>query len=166
MLWEDTVAKSPQKARPLVWLGKEYEARGEAVRALELWDRAANFVEKGSSEHGHLLNNLALAQARLKNYDLAVKYYSQAVAMIPNAGPIWANLGVAQMRLGREEEAWKSFDPVDGLIEIAWISPPGMVWSSTFTSAPAEPANSAVSTVKVETLNLCISLLSPIPPNL
>lgn len=109
-LWEDTVAKSPAKARPLVWLGKEYEARGDAVRALELWERAGEFVEKGSSEHGHLLNNLALAHARLKNYDLAVKYYQQAVAMIPNAGPIWANLAVAQMRLGREEEAWKSFD--------------------------------------------------------
>lgn len=109
-LWEDTVAKSPEKARPLMWLGKEYEARGEAVRALELWERAAKFVKKGSEENGHLLNNIALAYARMKNYDLAVKYYQQAVAMIARPGTIWANLAVAQMRLGREEEAWKSFD--------------------------------------------------------
>ncbi len=136
-LWTDTVKKSPGKARPWVWLGKVYNDRLAALRAelsvegrppsrriapptrlmalLEAqargaWEKAEEVVEPNSAEHAHLLNNLGLSAANRKDYAQAVKYYERAVGMRRGVPLFWANLAVAQLRLGREEEAWPNFD--------------------------------------------------------
>ena len=109
-LWTDTVQKSPGKARPWMWLGKVYNDRRQHSQARSAWEKAKQVVEPNSSEHAHLLNNLGLSAANRKDYEQAVEYYERAVGMRRGVAQFWANLAVAQLRLGRDEEAWQNFD--------------------------------------------------------
>ena len=109
-LWTDTVKKSPNKARPWVWLGKVYNDREQHPQARRAWEKAEELVEPNSAEHGHLLNNLGLSAAHRKDYAQAVEYYERALAIRGGASQIRANLAVAQLRLGRDKEAWENFD--------------------------------------------------------
>ena len=109
-LWLDTAEKSPEKARPWIWLGKVYNDTNLHTQAINAWVEAAKHVEKGSGEHAHLLNNLGLAFANLGDRERAIEYYNQALDMRPGESQFRANLAIAQLRLGREEEGWKSFE--------------------------------------------------------
>ena len=110
LLWTDTVQKSPGKARPWMWLGKVYNDRRQHPQARRAWEKAELVVEPNSSEHAHLLNNLGLSAASRKDYEQAVEYYERAVGMRRGVAQFWANLAVAQLRLGRDDEGWQSFD--------------------------------------------------------
>ena len=109
-LWLDTVEKSPEKARPWIWLGKVYNDTNLHTQAINAWVEGAKHVKKRSGEHAHLLNNLGLAFANLGDRERAIEYYNQALDMRPGASQFRANLAIAQLRLGREEEGWKSFE--------------------------------------------------------
>lgn len=109
-LWQDTVKKSPEKARPWSWLGKVYDERGLVTQAQAAWMEGEQFAEQGSGEHATLLGNLGLSQARQKNYNQAVEYYEQALVIRPGQKLIWAQLAVALMRLDRTEEGWQAFE--------------------------------------------------------
>ena len=110
-LWHDTAEKLPAKARPLTWLGKLYDERGMTDRAIDYWTRAEKLVQPGTDKHGYLLVNLGVGAAKTKNYARAVEYYQAALKTIPKKQQpvVWANLAVAQLRLGRRREGWKSF---------------------------------------------------------
>ncbi len=109
-LWHDTAEKSPAKARPLTWLGKLYDERGMTDRAIGYWTRAEKLVEPGTEKHGYLLVNLGVAAAKTRNYAQAVDHYQAALKTIPRQrqSVVWANLAVAQLRLGRRA-GWSSF---------------------------------------------------------
>ena len=109
-LWLDTVEKSPEKARPWIWLGKVYNDTDMHTQAINAWVEAAKHVEEDSGEHAHLLNNLGLAFANLGDRERAIEYYNQALDMRPRMGMFWANLAIAQLRLDREDEGWESFE--------------------------------------------------------
>ncbi len=109
-LWQDTVKKSPEKARPWSWLGKAYDERGLVTQAQTAWTEGEQVAEQGSGEHATLLGNLGLSQARQKNYAQAVDYYEQALVIRPGQKLIWAQLAVALMRLDRTEEGWQAFE--------------------------------------------------------
>jgi len=109
-LWSDTVQKSPNKARPWIWLGKVYNDTNMHTNAIQAWTEAAKHVEKGSQEHAHLLNNLGLAFANLGDRERAIDYYKQAVEMRPREAQFWANLAIQQLKLGQEKEGWESFE--------------------------------------------------------
>jgi tetratricopeptide (TPR) repeat protein len=109
-LWQDTVKKSPEKARPWSWLGKVYDERGLVTQAQGAWMEGVQFAEQESDEHATLLGNLGLSQARQKNYAQAVEYYEQALVISPGQKLIWAQLAVALMRLDRTEEGWQAFE--------------------------------------------------------
>jgi tetratricopeptide (TPR) repeat protein len=108
-LWRDTVAKSPQKARPWGWLGRIYDGRGQQQQAEAAWIRAEQVVEPGTMEEATLLGNLGLAAARKKNYQQAVDYYEKALEIRSYRPTVRAQLAVALMRLGRTEEGWREF---------------------------------------------------------
>ena len=110
-LWHDTAEKSPEKARPLTWLGKLYDERGQSDKAIDYWIRAEKLVEPGTDKHGYLLVNLGVGAAKSKNYARAVEYYEAALKTIPKKQQpvVWANLAVAQLRLGRRRAGWRSF---------------------------------------------------------
>ena len=109
-LWQDTVAKSPQKERPWSWLGKVYNDTGMYTQAVQAWHEGEKHVVPDSEQHAHLLNNLGLAYANLGDRRRAIDYYERAIEMRPRVAQFWANLAVAQLRVGREEEGWQSFD--------------------------------------------------------
>lgn len=109
-LWQDAAAKSPDKERPWTWVGRIYSQRGERLKAQQAWERAEQVVEQGTEEHAFLLGNLGLAAAQAKDYDQAIRYYQRAVEMFEAAPQIWAQMAVAQMRAGKSEEGWKSFE--------------------------------------------------------
>jgi tetratricopeptide (TPR) repeat protein len=53
---------------------------------------------------------LGLGYANLGDRARAIEYYEKAVAIRPMVAQFWANLAVAQLRVGREEEGWKNFE--------------------------------------------------------
>ena len=110
VFWHDTAEKSPRKRRPLSWLGKLYSDRSVHDRALHYWEQAEKLVEPGSRAHGFLLMNLGVSAANVSDSARAVEYYRKAAAILPRQSILWANLAVAQLRLGREEEGWQSFE--------------------------------------------------------
>ena len=119
-LWEDAARKSPGKARPLTWLGRIYFDGGRLAEAQRFWTQAEKTVKEGSDQHAYLLGNLGLVAARTKNYQQAVQHYEKALAFKVGESRLWAQLAVAQIRMGREEEGWKSFEKA----EDAWFQGP------------------------------------------
>ncbi len=109
-LWQDTAEKSPEKYRPLTWLGKLYDERGSVQDAAYYWEKAEKLAEPGSKDHGFLLSNLGVAHAKQKNYAKAAEYYQRSLEILPKEEVIWANFAVTQIRLGREKEGWSNFD--------------------------------------------------------
>ncbi|MDA1316369.1 MAG: tetratricopeptide repeat protein [Acidobacteria bacterium] len=109
-LWQDTVTKSPRKERPWSWLGKVYNDAGLYAQAVQAWEEGEKYVEEGSPAQAHLLNNLGLGYANLGDRERAIQYYEKAVAILPGVAQFWANLAVAQLRDGRDEEGWESFE--------------------------------------------------------
>ena len=109
-LWHDTAEKSPQKYRPLTWLGKLYDERGSVQDAAYYWQKAEKLAEPGSEDHGFLLSNLGVAHAKQKNYAKAAEYYQRSLEILPKEEVIWANFAVTQIRLGRVKEAWRNFE--------------------------------------------------------
>ena len=109
-LWSDAVAKSPNKERPWTWLGRAQFQAGNQAEAQSAWSRAAELVEPDSEQEAFLYSNLGLLEARNKRWDRAIDYYSRAIATIQYEPTLYAQLAVAQIRAGREEEGWKSFE--------------------------------------------------------
>lgn len=109
-LWQDTADKSPEKYRPLTWLGKLYSERNRYVEAEAFWSRAEELVEPGSTDHAYLLSNLGLAHANLKDHAKAIGFYERAVKIVPGVPQLWANLAIAQIRTGRKADGWASFE--------------------------------------------------------
>lgn len=109
-LWEDAAQKSPEKARPLTWLGRIYYNGGRLPEAQRYWTQALERVDRGTNEEAYLLANLGLLEAKQKRWEAAVDYYRRAIEIHRREANFWAQLAVAQMRLGRTEEGWKSFE--------------------------------------------------------
>jgi len=109
-LWQDAAAKSPEKARPITWLGRIYFNGGRMAEAERYWIRALEVVTPDSAEESFLLANVGLLEAKKKRWEQAIDYYTRALKRLPNEATFWAQLGVAQMRLGRTEEGWQSFE--------------------------------------------------------
>ena len=109
-LWHDTAEKSPQKYRPLTWLGKLYDERGSVQDAAYYWEKAEKLADPGSKDHGFLLSNLGVAHAKQKNYAKAAEYYQRSLEILPEEEVIWANFAVTQIRLGHVKEAWRNFE--------------------------------------------------------
>lgn len=55
------------------------------------------------------LNNLGADALRDNHPDIALRYFQDTVKLVPEFAPAWANLGVAQRRLGLVEEALEAY---------------------------------------------------------
>jgi tetratricopeptide (TPR) repeat protein len=122
VLWQDTANKSPQKARPWTWLGKTQYERRLVSQAQISWQQAAKVANPKSREYQGILTNLGLSFAKQKDYKQAVVYYKQALEARRPSPVVWAQLAVAQMRLGLADEGWQSFEQAskygEGLPEV------------------------------------------------
>ncbi|MCU1274492.1 MAG: Tetratricopeptide 2 repeat protein [Bryobacterales bacterium] len=99
-LWEDTVAKSPQKARDEFQLAEAYRERGDCARALDHYGR----TEKLDSTDDRLYIDWGLAYDCLNQPAQALAKLQQAAKMKPGAH-VYSQIGMIYGKQGRNAEA-------------------------------------------------------------
>ena len=105
-LWEDTVSKSPLKARPHNNLGPLYFDEGKYDRAIEQYEIALRLEPDYDLAH----NNLGNAY-RMKGWtDKAIEQYEIALNLNPRFIDAHNNLGLALLRAGHREEGIREID--------------------------------------------------------
>ena len=138
-LWQDSVEKSPHKARPHNNLGVALADHGHHDQAIEQYRKTLqiepfyaeayaniglSLVEQGKLEQGVpqflktlelnpndvlTLSNLGGVLVMLERYSEAVAHLNKAIQLKPDAAAAHNNLGVALKRLGKFEAAQKHF---------------------------------------------------------
>ena len=98
-------AFDPKSAEVKNLLGIAYEGKGLRQRALESF-KAAVEADKENVEY---LNNYGFLLYQNHDYDDATKYLKRAAKLPPNDPRIWNNLGLAQCRRGKFDDAFQSF---------------------------------------------------------
>lgn len=138
-LWNDVIAKSPGKARPLNNRGqtylylKQWDAaikdfnkaitiyprfadayynRGIAYNGLSQWDKAIADYNKAlelNPKYAKAFVNRGLAYNNTKQWDKAIEDFNKAIDLNPNSAIPYLNRGIAQANLGQLEAAIKDF---------------------------------------------------------
>ncbi|HKG79699.1 MAG TPA: tetratricopeptide repeat protein [Pyrinomonadaceae bacterium] len=90
-------------------LGVAYDKKGFGDRAKESFERAVKMEEDADT-----LNNLGFSFYQNGNYRAAVDRLKRAAKLAPNDERILNNLGLALCRLGKIDEAYKSFARATG----------------------------------------------------
>jgi tetratricopeptide (TPR) repeat protein len=94
-------------------LGVAYELKGLRNLALLSLETAVK-DKKDNAEH---LNNFGYLLSKNGEYERGAKYLKRAVRLAPNEQRYWNNLGVAQVQLGKFDDAYKSFEKAVGEFE-------------------------------------------------
>ncbi|KAF0145848.1 MAG: hypothetical protein FD156_526 [Nitrospirae bacterium] len=100
-LWEDTVKKSPKKARPHNNLGSAYAKQGQIDEAVNEYEAAL----KIKPDFNDALFNLGISYFEQGRIDEAIREYKTAIMFKPGDVDIHNNLGCAYYRQGRINEA-------------------------------------------------------------
>jgi Flp pilus assembly protein TadD len=100
LLWEDTVAKSPNMFRDQFQLAEAYRARGDCSKSLPHFARAAQLDPTDDS----VLVDWGLAYDCLNQPDQALVKLQQAAAMRPT-GHTYSQIGMVYGKHGRNAEA-------------------------------------------------------------
>ena len=98
-------------------------------KAIAAFQEALRIGTHRSDDHVELLINLGLAHRQVRDYEQAMYYYREVLAIAPDSFLAHYNLGVCQQLLGREEQALESFgraveiksDLSDALVNMAAI---------------------------------------------
>lgn len=88
LLLEDTVKKSPRKARPHHMLGDVYMRGGQIEKAVEQFQIAIHL----DSNYGDSYNNLGIIYIKIGNIEKAMKCFEQAIALRPSQESPYVNL--------------------------------------------------------------------------
>ncbi|MFH1857548.1 MAG: tetratricopeptide repeat protein, partial [Candidatus Omnitrophota bacterium] len=99
-LWQDTVRKSPAKARVLNNLGSAYLRQGDLEQAIVYCQKA----QKRDPDFPDAYYNLGMAYAHLGDYDRAIRYWEKALELAPQRAEIYRNLGVVYGRKGQPDK--------------------------------------------------------------
>lgn len=91
-------------------LGVAFERKGMPERARESYDKAV----RSQPEDAQALNNLGFSLYLNGNYRAAVDRLKRAARLAPNDSRILNNLALAQCRLGKYDDAFKSFARAGG----------------------------------------------------
>jgi Tfp pilus assembly protein PilF len=91
-------------------LGLAYDRKGMHDRAKEAYDRAV----KNDPEDAQTLNNLGFSLYQNGNYRAAVDKLKRAARLAPADSRILNNLALAQVRLGKTDDAYKNFARAGG----------------------------------------------------
>jgi tetratricopeptide (TPR) repeat protein len=106
-LWEDAVAKSPNKARPHIALGAALTYVGRTEEAIVEFQKA---IQLNPMAGGAYLN-LGYVYHKQGRFEEAIQAYKKAMAMTPRlAAECHNNLGTAYLLQGRKQEAIKEFE--------------------------------------------------------
>ncbi|MFH0732310.1 MAG: tetratricopeptide repeat protein, partial [Candidatus Omnitrophota bacterium] len=93
-LWNDTVLKSPNKARPFNNRGNAYENKGNIDQALSDYNIAIEIDPKYPKAY----NNRGNAYSRKGNFDQALSDYNKAIEIDPKRPKAYNNRGNAYLR--------------------------------------------------------------------
>ena len=91
-------------------LGLAYDRKGMHDRAKDAYDRAV----KANPEDAQTLNNLGFSLYQNGNYRAAVDKLKRAAKLAPTDQRILNNLALAQVRLGKTDDAYKNFARAGG----------------------------------------------------
>ena len=104
-LWNDTVSKSPQKARPYVNRGLAYAGKGNYDLAISDYTRAISI----NPDHAKAYNNRGSAYGRKKEYDRAFSDFNLALEINPDYADAYNNRAVAYYAKKEYDKAWEDF---------------------------------------------------------
>jgi tetratricopeptide (TPR) repeat protein len=107
-LWQDTVTKSPRKARPRVNLATSY------IR-IQQYDRALTELSHAISlepDYAAAYENAGVAYFHEKDYPRAIAAFQKAIELSPNQTSAYYGRGEAYMRLGQKDLAIADFRKV------------------------------------------------------
>lgn len=88
-LWEDTLVKSPEKARPNMNLGKAYADTGRFREGQALLEKAVRLAPEDPVAH----NTFGRIYAEQKQYEKAQASFERALELDPEYWRAWQNLG-------------------------------------------------------------------------
>ncbi len=91
-------------------LGLAYDRKGMPERARDSYERAV----KGDPTDAQTLNNLGFSLYQNGNYRAAVDKLKKAARLAPTDQRILNNLALAQVRLGKTDDAYKNFARAGG----------------------------------------------------
>jgi len=97
-LWEDTVKRSPKKARPYNNLGFAYGQQGFHDKAVEVCQKAIELDP--TYEEAYI--NLGAAYGQMRDYATAIRYYQEVLKLDPTSAEAHKNLGAAYGMKGDE----------------------------------------------------------------
>jgi tetratricopeptide (TPR) repeat protein len=101
-LWEDSVAKSPQKARPYCALGAVLAYEGKLEEARQSLERAIELAPRG----GQAYINLGYVYSLQGKTEEAIAAYEKAIPLNPKLLPeIYNNLATIYLKQGQMEKA-------------------------------------------------------------
>ncbi len=101
-LWEDTVAKSPKKARPYCALGAVLASEGKLEEARQSLERAIELAPRG----GQAYINLGYVYSLEGKTAEAIAAYERAIPLNPKLLPeIYNNLSLIYSKIGQMEKA-------------------------------------------------------------
>jgi Tfp pilus assembly protein PilF len=100
----------PKSGEAMNLIGVAYETKGLRRRALESF-KAAVEADKNSADY---LNNYGFLLFKNNDFEEATKYLKRAAKLSPNDPRIWNNLGLAQSRRGKFDDAFRSFARATG----------------------------------------------------
>ncbi len=93
------------KAPPACVIGDNALSQGQPQLALEEYQKCLS----ESPPSFKTLSNLGMAYAHLNQFDQAIRYYEQALALDSGNPPIRLNLGLAYLKTNRPEQAARQF---------------------------------------------------------
>lgn len=104
-LWNDTVSKSPGKARPYLNRGVAYGEMG-VHRAISDFNQALRI----DPSYVDAYNNRGIAYYNIGEYDKAISDFSQALRVNPNYADLYNNRGVVYGKMGEYDKAMSDFN--------------------------------------------------------
>ena len=100
-LWQDSIKKSPNKARPHYNLGEAYANLNMINEAIPQFLRSLELNPEDAAAH----HNLAVMLASQGNSDVAISHYRQALHLNPNSAATHNDLGLELSKQNRLDEA-------------------------------------------------------------
>ena len=116
LLWEDAIAKLPEKpvpwgSRTLYMMGREYMYRGQPRKAIEIAEKC--MAQYPDTVHCHYARGVVhFLQGQ---YALALRYLARAVELQPDSGIAHHRLGLVLEGLGRTQEAKAEYERASNL---------------------------------------------------
>ncbi|MCK5633185.1 tetratricopeptide repeat protein, partial [bacterium] len=100
-LWEDVVAKSPNKSKPRINLGNAYFSIRDYGKALIQFEKAVKMDNQAVEAY----NGLGLIYEKKGEYESAINYYNKVLEIKPNKAEAYSNRGVVYKSMGKYDLA-------------------------------------------------------------